>query len=88
MEFFTKLEDRAAEQISGGAGKGEQISTFIKLNSTVAKNAGFQNLNKLLKSGPRVQFPGGDYGPNNNNRSTDTVGEGVANGIANCPCTK
>ena len=88
MEFFTKLEDRAAEQISGGAGKGEQISTFIKLNSTNAKNAGFQNLNKFLKSGNSVTFSGGEFGPNNNNRSTDTVGEGVANGIANCPCTK
>ena len=25
MEFFTKLEDRAAEQISGGKGKWEKI---------------------------------------------------------------
>ena len=85
MGFFTKLEDRAAEQISGGAGIGQQVSSTIRFNREVlAPEAGFQNPNKLFKSGTiSVSFPGGEFGPNDNNRSGDTFGEGVSNGIAN-----
>ena len=89
MEFFTKLEDCAAEQISGGRGRGrgigQQVSSTIRFNrEVVAPFFGVQNPNKVFKSGIiPVDFPGGEFGPNDNNRSTDTFGEGVANAIAN-----
>ena len=87
MEFFTKIEDRAAEKISGGKGKGigQQVSSTIRFNrEVIAPFFGVQNPNKVFKSGIiSVAFPGGEFGPNDNNRSGDTFGEGVSNGIAN-----
>ena len=90
MEFFTKLEDNAAEQISGGAGIGQEVSSTIRFNrEVIAPFFGAQNPNKVFKSGIiPVAFPGGETfdngrsGPNDNNRSTDTFGEGVSNAIA------
>lgn len=69
-------------KIYGGSGIGQYISNALLGAHALARARGYQNGNKAFKGGGLIiSHPGGLYGPNDNNRETDTFGEAVANSI-------
>jgi|GEM_PF-3264881 len=57
MKLFSKLDDRAAEQISGGEGIGQELSSGIQDARDLSKALGERNANQALRNETIIFLP-------------------------------